>query len=617
MRIHAAIASVVGVSSSGVWAQVVSTPKAYAVVEVENKEEDEGTAIGNHIAAQLVDALHNPPISLHEIESLAHDCVRQGASSILLLVPVGSVVYLTIIGGGAVYLKRGGALARLLDGNGSVSGDISIGDTFVLMGRSIRIAIDENELSHAFDHLHVEELAEKLTLLLHQKNPNVQGAALLFEAMDFVEEEPIIETPESENDKTTKIASPKFPWKSIFSRQRFIRVVRRVKSGRMPTREEFHERFSHLDGGSRNVFLVIAVVVGLLFLVSVIVGIGKVAGYGLTPKERQTVSEVRRIYDEALALQSLTPIKSREKLNEAKNLLDPVLKSVSKSSADGRQVDALYKQISENLTIAQKKYQVTPEPFYDVSLLKKNARADSFGLSDDTLVLVDRAGSTVYAVNVETKNGQALAGGDFLAGLVTADTGGETVYAYAAPGIFKLPLAGKSSQTPIIKVDDSWGTIFKLVAFGGNIYLLDTTKSRIWKYVATETGFTERREYLNPDTLPDLSKATGLSIDGSVWVSALDGKIHKFTQGKELTFTPMGVEPQLSSPIVLYTSDDSVNIYVLDTSNNRVVALDKEGVYIAQYVWDGVMKPTDIVVSEKRKKILLLSEGVVYAIDLK
>ena len=298
-------------------------------------------------------------------------------------------------------------------------------------------------------------------------------------------------------------------------------------------------------------------------------------------------------------------------------LLEPILKSVSKSSSDGRQVQELYRQISENLTIALKKYTVTPEPFYDVSLLKKNARADSFGLSGDTLVLVDRAGQTVYAVNVETKNGQALAGGNFLAGATTADAGGEMVYVYAAGGIYKLPLAGKPSENPIMKVDDAWGTIFRLIAFGGNIYLLDTTKSRIWKYVATETGFTERREYLNPDTLPDLSKATGIAIDGSVWVSALDGKIYKFTQGKEQTFLPVGVEPQFASPLVLYTSDDAVNLYVLDPSNNRVVALDKEGVYIAQYAWEATLKPTDIAVSEKQKKILLLSDGVVYAFDLK
>jgi hypothetical protein len=615
MRIHAATASVTGVPSSGVWAQVVSTPKAYAVIEVEHRAEDEATAIGNHIAAQLVDALNTPPISLRDIETLAQDCTRQGASSILLLIPVGNVVYLTLRGGGAVYLKRGGALARLIDKEGSVSGEISIGDTFVLMGRSIRVTLDENELSKAFDHLHVEELAEKLTLLLHQKTSAVEGAALLYEALDFIEEEPIVESHEQEMVQQNRPSS--FSWRSVFSHQRFLRVVRRVKSGRMPTRTEFHERFSRLDGGSKNVFLVVAIVMGVLFLVSVVVGIGKIAGYGLSPGARQTVTDVRRLYDEALALQSLTPTKSREKLTEAKNMLEPVLKMVSKSSSDGRQVEALYKQISENLTIAQRKYAATPELFYDVSLLKKNARADSFGLSGDTLVLVDKAGITVYAVNVETKNGQALAGGDFLAGATTADTGGETVYVYAAGGIYKLPLSGKASKDPIIKTDETWGVISRLVAFGGNIYLLDTTKSRIWKYVATETGFTERREYLNPDTLPDLSKAIGFSIDGSVWISALDGKIHKFTQGKELTFTPVGVEPSLSSPVVLYTSGDSVNLYVLDSGNNRVVALDKEGVYIAQYAWSEALKPTDIVVSEKQKKILLLSDGVVYAVDLK
>jgi len=43
---------------------------------------------------------------------------------------------------------------------------------------------------------------------------------------------------------------------------------------------------------------------------------------------------------------------------------------------------------------------------------------------------------------------------------------------------------------------------------------------------------------------------------------------------------------------------------------------DKEGVYLAQYSWKENIEIKDFVVSEVIKKILLLSHGTIYGIDL-
>ena len=147
--------------------------------------------------------------------------------------------------------------------------------------------------------------------------------------------------------------------------------------------------------------------------------------------------------------------------------------------------------------------------------------------------------------------------------------------------------------------------------------MLDTQKSRIWKYVATDTGFSGIREYLNPDTLPDLSLSTGFVIDGSVWSGTSNGRILRFTQGKENTYVSQGVDPVFGTRLYVYTSDSVINVYVLDINNHRVVVLDKDGMYLAQYRFTGVTTPTKLVVSESAKKILLLADGKIYALDLK
>ena len=106
-----------------------------------------------------------------------------------------------------------------------------------------------------------------------------------------------------------------------------------------------------------------------------------------------------------------------------------------------------------------------------------------------------------------------------------------------------------------------------------------------------------------------------MTIDGSVWVGTTKGQILHFTQGQVNPFVPQGVDPALGNEIHVYTTDDTKNVYLLDADNSRVVVLDKNGVYLAQYRWTGG-RPRDFVVSEENKKILLLIDGKIYSVGL-
>ena len=107
-----------------------------------------------------------------------------------------------------------------------------------------------------------------------------------------------------------------------------------------------------------------------------------------------------------------------------------------------------------------------------------------------------------------------------------------------------------------------------------------------------------------------------MAIDGSVWITH-NGQILKFTLGEQEVRQISGLDEDLGSTLDIYLDDTTSNSYVHDISKKRIVVFDKDGEYLAQYHWSQDLNVSDFVASEVLKKILLLSRGTIYAIDLK
>lgn len=602
MRIRSSVAAVVGKTTETDWCQVLSLPGAYAVIEV---HEPSGNARqrGISILSQLHRKLNPPPVSLTDIASLADSFFTPEVISLSILIPVGGILYIVLRGKGAVYVRRENQFATLLNLQGAVSGSVSLGDCVLLSTGGFVTALLPGEIAALFDHLSSVEVAEQLTLALHQKETDGAAASCIFQVTGMESEE-VAPGP----DQTQPVET--LPRRS----ERFRSIFRRV-----PFRRSFisHALIRFRENPRKLKAAAVVAVIMLVFAVTVFRGISHKNESRQDQEARLVISQARLLYDEGSALRDLNPTRGRMLLKQAKDLLTPLLADNDAASLVGRDLMMLYGQVDETLTLTMQSYEIIPELFFDVSLLKKSAAASSFGLFEDTLGILDRNGKTAYTVSVATKNGAIAAGGDALSGAEFIAPYSDTLYVYLPRGIYGIKSGIPIPSKPLIPADSEWGKISSLVAFGGNVYLLDTVKSRIWKYVATEDGFSDRREYLNPDVLPDLSAAVSIAIDGSVWIGTGDGRIIKFTQGLEQSFAPKGVEPAISGQLVIYTDDLSSRIYVAERSGKRLVVLDKEGEYIAQYYWKSEITPQAMVISEKLKKALILSDGLIYAVTLK
>lgn len=612
MRIKPSVGQIVGQTDDCSWGQVLVMPGAYGVVEV--KEEIGGARRrGIELLTKLTHKLTDEVVSLHSLELLADVVLKDGVQTVILLVPVGRILYVATRGIGRVYLKRGDKLALLSEGNGGISGEVQVGDTLLLVSRGFLEALQESDLFSVFDHLSALEVAEKLTLLLHEKTNGKGAAALVFQVSALVTQEYTQESDlPKENPKATVPDTSSFTTRPLVRIERLraillvhpqIRRYMRVLLGPWRLREK-----------KRSFLLVIFLVA--FFLISVVAGIWKQSQVTRDKMIEKVMAEARFAFEEGTALLDLNAVKSRERLREAKLMLEPFEAATSEKSREGREVRALSEEISKNLQEAMKKYSLNPTLFYDVTLLRKGAVASGIAVREDVLAILDKNAQTVYTVLLPTKSGQMIASGGDILGLSHVATGVDTLYVVGEKGVVQVLIAEKKQNLVAPKLKE-WGEIRAIVTYGGNVYLLDTAKSRIWKYTGGEKGFSEIREYLTPDNLPDLSLGSSLAIDGSLWVGTEDGRVLKFTQGKEDSLRIQGVDPPFGQSLRIFTDDTLKNLYILDSQNRRVVVLEKDGIYNAQYLWDEALDDVaDFVVSERHKKILLLAGGKIFEIAI-
>jgi len=614
MQMQTSIGSVVGNNSSIHWAQTIKTPHAYGIIEA---VDDAGIAqtIGMQAIGKITRALEQAPVSLHEVETIANVGRNEGIRSIVLVVPVGSVFYIVIRGSGNVYLKRNGQYAKLLGSEGSISGQGNIGDVVILTSGAFGNTIEENVLIMGAEQLSAIESAEKFAIILNGETDSAGCAAMILEVDAITSSEAAAPSVvQSQEKQVSKIGVFIDRIHLRTGAGKLHRFVRSNPQEKVLTMRRHVLLWRHR---LKNPKVSITMILLICFGISIIFGVQK----ELTTKQDKQVTsvmtEATRMYEEGTALMELNSVKGRERLVSAKTTLQPIKDAVTNKTKEGRKVIELYGQIADAITAAMHAYEGEPQLFYDAGLLKSDGAISAIGIEKDTIILGDVKQKAVYSLVLPAKTGSIIGGGVGYDTEHAVALHGTTGYVLLADGVNAIDMNQKQTKQNIIKKSDDWGTISTLVSFGGNLYLLDTVKSRIWKYVATETGFSDIREYLNPDTLPDLSRSTGMVIDGSVWIGTTDGKILRFTQGKENAFVSKGVDPAFGSKLVVYTSDEANNLYVLDMDNKRVVALDKDGMYLSQYVWKSDSLFTNLVVSEKHGKILLLGNDNVYSLDIK
>lgn len=151
-----------------------------------------------------------------------------------------------------------------------------------------------------------------------------------------------------------------------------------------------------------------------------------------------------------------------------------------------------------------------------------------------------------------------------------------------------------------------------VVSYNGALYVLSAAAQQIVKMRAQGDGYEAGTNWISARS-SDLTGARAVAIDGSLFVLTANDVI-QYKSGNEVAWQHDAIEPALKNPVDIWTSVDSKYLYILDSSEGRVVVYNKEsGDVVIQYTSDALKGAIGFVIREADKQILVALPNKVVA----
>ena len=164
------------------------------------------------------------------------------------------------------------------------------------------------------------------------------------------------------------------------------------------------------------------------------------------------------------------------------------------------------------------------------------------------------------------------------------------------------------------------GTSGATGSFEGRFYVLDIGDDQIWRYEPRGDTYPEQpdRYFVTPPH-KSLATARDLAIDGNIYILYDDGTILKFFNRELQTFDVRGVPNGIGLAVALAVdpNGNSGVVYVADRIAGRVVALESDGAFRAQFCAAGVFDELEsLAVDETSGRLYVIDGGRLYAASL-
>jgi hypothetical protein len=306
---------------------------------------------------------------------------------------------------------------------------------------------------------------------------------------------------------------------------------------------------------------------------------------------------------------------AREIFSEIKNLMSALPRETDEQIA---QYENFQKKYSEQAEKIQHVVKIeNPKELANFSNLSPNASAANIILAPNGKIYAADAGQkSIYTIDLS--NNLITAIPNLSADIVRLDypsLSQENIFYFnpEASGSSAIQLELKTESiniSPIVFANDA-KNISAVSVYNGKIYLLNSTEGQIYKLDKSATGFTSGAKWLNNNA--DFANASGMSIDGNIYVLKTNGMVIKLSKGNEEEFKLNAIDPAFTEAKKIIVSPEKDFIYILEPAQNRLAIFSKtSGNFIMQYRSDQFTDLKDFAVDEKNKKIYFLNNNSVY-----
>ncbi len=528
---------------------------------------------------------------------------------------------LFVVGKGDVssFILRQGSLAQILKTEGSklvsASGRLKEGDTLLFTTNNLFNVASLGTLKGALLNSGHGNFSEVFTPLVHAKESlsNLGSVTLTIKSAPGLEKvevsAPKINTYQHRwpSSAFAGLSSAyKEPIQVSGKRRKVAALIDKIIAV-LPERKIFVRGEDFNPNHKRQVAVSVGLILLLLLGVSISFGIKQRSNKSAISKYEGKLIQAQHDFSEAQSLSSLNPSRARELVLGAKTSVE----DLNREGIKDERLVKLTSDISYGLGNIAGMYETTPALYLDLSLTSSGFKADDLGISQGRIAALDRAGKKLVSIEESTKRTETQAGPDIMPKAKGLTLYSDRNFVVSDDGIWEV---GEKADL-LIKKD--WEADILANAYTGNVYVLERGKNTVWRFTGDGGTFGTKQNWFGPGVNPDLSNVISWSIDGSIWMLTKGGTILRFSQGSPQGFSLKDMDKPLVNASDIFTNEETNFIYILDPGNGRIVVIDKNGEYKAQYLSGELKGATHIVVSEEDKKIIFLTGTKLFSIEIK
>jgi len=289
-------------------------------------------------------------------------------------------------------------------------------------------------------------------------------------------------------------------------------------------------------------------------------------------------------------------LKTRESFIKSKEIAE----SLKSDGYKNEKLEDLIKKINESESELLGETKVETKELLDLTLQVNGFNGRHISVTDKVLFVYDENEKNIIKLDINGKSASIAAKKELLDGTKGIGAYDGRLFTLNDDGIYEI----SSERKKLIDAD--WGNSL-IYLYSANIYMVDKDNNKIYRFSGNGKQFGDKSEWLAPGVEADFSKVIDMTIDGSIWIVTSSGKIIKYTNGNPNQILLGGIVKQIENPTAIYTNENLKYAYVLDSSEGRVIVLEKNGQFKIQYVAEEIKNAKDLVISEDEKKLILLT----------
>lgn len=568
----------IGKESTGVFIGKSTSEKYFYILILDDFTTESGKKVVDNFNHELD---HKPINKLVDLDGMLNELIKNNNLPLGFTLVCGylkdDLLWLKTNGDGTVILRRGKTCDQLISNDNSASGYLENHDRLIITNKTLLEKTTLTEISRLAVEKTTSVLLSELKLN-DEKEPQKGVIALIIDVEERVNE--IITATElfkpqfEENQPTSVINNT-----SISIGQKINSLLQLIKTPKKPI-----------------TFAILAILL-LVFFWSVGLGVKR----RTDENNKKIIISVEKIVNGKLTAAEdaafLDLPKAQQLLEEAKNeskLLAKLPKNYQQSTIN---IQNKIKITEEKI---MKKEEKPTEEFYDLKLEDESAQAEKMVLYKETALLYDQRNNKVYRLSLTKKKIEKFST-EFVGSVSQIFLYDETIFLFnPQSGLFKSDNNGTFKK--VIEKDKDWGNIKGLSVYNGNIYLLDTGKDEIYKYLVAEDGYSNKNSYFVVGEATDLKDALNIIIDSAVYIGFPDFII-KYKSGVREEFKTSYPDNNVKLEKI-YTDIDLQKVYGWDKKNGVIYVLGKNGTYERQIEASILKIATDFIIFQSDAYIL-------------